>query len=140
MNRIQPLLEDSLDVLGRAMIAFIFVRSGIKKVTEHERFSAMLEEHGVASEMLPLVILTELVCGLSLVLGWHTRLAAFLLAGFTLLASLLFHWDWDSHYSVYLLFSKNIAIIGGLLFVAGRGAGRYSLDARYRSMAIHQSG
>ncbi len=136
MTRIQTVFREGFDVLGRALIAFIFLRSGIKKIAEHERFSPMLEAHGVASELLPLVILTELACGLALVLGWHTRLAAFLLAGFTLVASLLFHWDWESHFSVYLLFSKNIAIIGGLLFIAGHGAGRFSLDARHARSSI----
>ncbi len=89
----------------------------------------MLEEHGLTAELLPLVILTELTCGLAIAFGWNTRLAAFLLAGFTAAASLIFHMDWEAHFSVYLLFSKNIAIFGGLSFIVGHGAGRYSLDA-----------
>jgi putative oxidoreductase len=121
---------DHFDLIGRLCIAFIFVRSPIRKILGYERFEGMLEEHGVATELLPLVILTELLCGLAIAVGWNTRLAAFLLAGFTAVATLIFHMDWDSHFSVYLMFSKNIAILGGLLFIVGRGAGRFSLDAR----------
>jgi len=122
--------SDYFDLAGRLCIAFIFIRSPIRKILGYERFEGMLEEHGIAAELLPLVIALELGCGLAMALGWQTRLAAFLLAGFTALASFIFHWDWESHFSVYLLFSKNIAIFGGLLFIVGHGAGKYSLDAR----------
>lgn len=70
---------------------------------------------------------------MAIALGWNTRLAAFLLAGFTAAASLIFHMDWESHFSVYLLFSKNIAIFGGLLFIVGHGARTYSLDSYFAS-------
>lgn len=104
----------------------------------------MMEEHGMASEILPLVIVIEIACGLALAFGWQTRTAALLLAGFTALATVIFHLDWSGHFSVYLLFSKNIAIFGGLLFIAGHGSGRYSLDARKTKLvnsnpAIHRS-
>jgi len=95
----------------------------------------MMEEHGMASELLPLVIVFEIACGLALALGWQTRTAALLLAGFTVLATVIFHMDWSGHFSVYLLFSKNIAIFGVLLFIVGHGSGRYSLDARRAKQA-----
>lgn len=90
-------------------------------------------KHGLGRPSCSLVILTKLLCGLAIALGWNTRLAAFLLAGFTAAASLIFHMDWESHFSVYLLFSKNIAIFGGLLFIVGHGARTYSLDSYFAS-------
>jgi putative oxidoreductase len=121
------------DLAGRLCIAFIFIRSPIRKILGYERFESMLEEHGLAAELLPLVIVFEIGCGLAMALGWQTRFAAFLLAGFTALAAFIFHWDWESHFSVYLLFSKNIVIFGGLLFIAGHGAKTYSLDSYFAS-------
>ena len=129
MNALFTRFGDHFDLAGRSCIAFIFIRSPIRKILGYERFEEMLEERGLAAELLPLVILTELLCGLAIAFGWNTQLAAFLLAGFTAAASLIFHMEWEAHFSVYLLFSKNIAIFGGLLFIVGRGAGRYSLDA-----------
>jgi putative oxidoreductase len=130
VNDVFSRFANTLDLAGRLCIAFIFIRSPVRKILDYERFEGMLEEHGIAGELLPLVIALELGCGLAMALGWQTRLAAFLLAGFTALASFIFHWDWESHFSVYLLFSKNIAIFGGLLFIAGHGAGKFSLDGR----------
>jgi putative oxidoreductase len=121
------------DLTGRLCIAFIFIRSPIRKILGYKRFEGMLEEHGLTAELLPLIIVFEIGCGLAMALGWQTRLAAFLLAGFTALAAFIFHWDWASHFSVYLLFSKNIAIFGGLLFIAGHGAKTYSLDSYFAS-------
>ena len=129
VNNVLARFGSYFDLAGRLCIAFIFIRSPIRKILGYERFEGMLEDHGIAAELLPVVIALELGCGLAIAIGWQTRLAAFLLAGFTALASFIFHWDWESHFSVYLLFSKNIAIFGGLLFIVGHGAGKYSLDA-----------
>jgi putative oxidoreductase len=130
LNKLLEKQSAVFDLAGRLFIAFVFVRSAIKKIIGYERFAVMLEDNGVAQELLPLVIVTEVSCGLALALGWQTRGAALLLAGFTALAGFIFHWDWESHFSVYLLFSKNILIFGGLLFIVGHGAGLWSLDAR----------
>ena len=128
INSVFEKYSHSFDLAGRLFIAFIFIRSPIRKILGYERFQGILVDHGIASQLLPVVILFELGCGLAMALGWQTRMAAFALAGFTALATFIFHWDWESHFSVYLLFSKNIAIFGGLLFIAGHGAGKYSLD------------
>ena len=76
----------------------------------------------------------ELNGGLALIAGFGTRLAAIVLAAFTLVASFFFHAYWavqaDQQMIPYLLFYKNIAVIGGLLTIAALGAGAWSVDAR----------
>ena len=71
---------------------------------------------------------------LALISGFGTRLAALVLALFTLAASYFFHAFWavpaDQQYVTQLLFIKNIAVVGGLLTLAAWGAGAWSLDAR----------
>ena len=130
MNSIFEKYSPYLDVAGRFLIAFIFVRASVRKLMGWERFQAMMQDNGIAGELLPLVILTEIGCGLALIFGWQTRMAAFLLAGFTAIASFLFNWNWQADFTQYLLFSKNIAIFGGLIFIVAHGAGRFSIDAR----------
>ena len=53
---------------------------------------------------------------------------------FTLLAAFIFHAYWsappDQQFLQKLMFLKNLAIAGGLFFVASWGAGGLSVDAR----------
>ncbi|MET1084471.1 MAG: DoxX family protein, partial [Burkholderiales bacterium] len=79
-------------------------------------------------------LVVEIVGGLALIAGFRTRIAALVLAAFTLAASFFFHAYWavpaDQQMVTQLLFDKNIAIVGGLLVLAAFGAGAWSLDAR----------
>jgi putative oxidoreductase len=73
------------------------------------------------------------------VLGARTRLAAVVLALFTLAASYFFHNYWavpqDQQFVQQLLFFKNIAVAGGLLSLAAWGAGAWSLDSKLEAAA-----
>jgi len=81
-----------------------------------------------------LALLIEIVGSLALLAGFGTRIAALVLATFTLVASFFFHAYWsvpaDQAFVTQLLFWKNIAVVGGLLALAANGAGDFSLDAR----------
>ena len=115
--------------LGRIFIAAIFVNSGINKIFGYAGTQGYMESQGVPGELLPLVILVEVVGGLAVVVGWQTRIAAFLLAGFTLLSALLFHLDFDNQMQT-IMFMKNVAIAGGFLFLVAHGPGALSIDNR----------
>src|SRR5882672_482184 len=71
-----------------------------------------------------------LISGLGKIVGWQTRVSAFLLAGFTLLAALLFHRNFADQIQM-IMFVKNVAITGGLLLLVANGAGALSLDRRF---------
>ncbi len=115
--------------LGRLFIAAIFINAGISKISGYAGTQAYMESQGVPGALLPLVILVEVVGGLAVVAGWQTRIAAFLLTGFTLLSALLFHLDFANQMQA-IMFMKNVAIAGGLLFLVAHGAGAYSIDNR----------
>jgi putative oxidoreductase len=114
------------DLVGRALLALIFVLAAYGKITQYAGTQGYMASAGVPGQLLPLVILTELGGGLAILLGWQTRIAALLLAGFTLLAAALFH----SAPQDQIMLLKNLAIAGGFLVLAARGAGAWSLDAR----------
>ena len=114
---------------GRILIALIFVIAGYNKIVGYDGTVGFMAKFGVPAMLLPLVIVTELGCGLALVAGWQTRIAALLLAGFTLVAALIFHTDF-ANYVQYLFFMKNLAIAGGLLALVAHGPGPMAMDTR----------
>ena len=118
--------------VGRILLALMFVLAGINKISGYSGMQGYMESMGVPGALLPLVIALELLGGLFVMLGWHTRLTAFLLAGFTLLATLIFHSNLGDQTQM-LFFMKNLSIAGGLLLVVSHGAGPYSIDNRKSS-------
>lgn len=124
-------MQNATLLLGRILMAHIFILSGIDKIGGYAGTQAYMENMGVPGALLPLVILVEIGAGLALVLGWQTRVAAAALAAFTLLAGLLFHANIaDQTQMVQLM--KNLAMTGGLLALATAGPGAFSLDRRLR--------
>jgi putative oxidoreductase len=114
-----------LALLARAMLAYIFIVEGLGKIAHYADVTGYMREHGVASALLPLVILTELGGGLLVLVGLKTRWAAIALGGFCILTALFFHLAADQT----IEFQKNVAIGGGFLLLAAFGPGGWSIDA-----------
>ena len=123
MDRAAPYLIAT----GRVLLAAIFIQGGLHKILGYAGAASYMTEHGVMALLLPLVIFTELGGGLCVLLGLWTRWAALALAGFCVLAALLFHYQPDDMMQM-INFMKNITIAGGLLVLAGAGPGAYALD------------
>lgn len=123
-------------LMARILLALMFVLSGISKLTGLEGTAGYIGSVGLPAPQLLAIGagLLEVIAGVMLIVGWQARWAALALAGFTLLASLFFHNFWalpaDKASMQQLMFMKNLAVIGGLLFVFAFGAGTLSLDAR----------
>jgi putative oxidoreductase len=127
MNKLFDTTKPYTDLVGRFLIAALFVLAGWGKITAYAGTQGYMASAGVPGGLLPLVILTELGGGLAIVLGLYTRGVAVLLAGFSLVTGFIFHHGADQVSQIMLL--KNVAIAGGFLFLAGNGAGSISLDA-----------
>lgn len=113
---------------GRILLSVMFISAGVSKLGKgYANIQGYMEMMGVTGGLLPLVIATEILVGLALLTGFQTRIAAFLLAGFTLLAAALFHFDFSDQMQS-ILFMKNLAIAGGLLALVAHGGGALSLD------------
>jgi putative oxidoreductase len=125
MNTVQTLSAP----LGRVLISLIFVISGVGKISGYAGTQGYMESMGVPGMLLPLVIALEVLGGLAIILGWQTRLTAFLLAGFSIVSGVLFHGNiGDPSQQIQLL--KNLGLAGGFLFLVAHGAGAWSLDNR----------
>jgi putative oxidoreductase len=129
LNRYGPLV-------GRILIALIFVFAGFGKITGFEGTVGYIASKGMPLPQLAAIgaIIIELGGGIMLVLGWKTRLAAMALFLFTGLAALIFHNFWavapDQAQNQMIHFMKNLAIMGGMIFVMVHGAGALSLDRK----------
>ena len=131
MNKFNPIFS----LAGRVMIALIFVLSGLSKISAIEGTQGYMEAMGVPGILIYPVILFEVGAGLAIIAGFQTRIVALLLAGFTLFTAFMFHNQLGDQMQ-FIMFMKNVAIAGGLLFLVRNGAGELSLDNRRSAAAI----
>jgi putative oxidoreductase len=111
---------------GRGLLGLYFILPGISKITAFADMSEYMAAHGVpfVPVLLVVTIILQIGCGVSLVAGWRTQLMAFVLAGLTLVISLFMHDFWGMEAGLERThemqnFIKNMAIMAGLLYVAG---------------------
>ena len=122
-------MKDVALLEGRILLPLMLVMSGRVMVGGYAGTQGYMEAMGVPGFMLPLVILLELGGGLAIVLGLFTRSLSVLLAGFTLMAAFIFHYQ-PAEQMQMLMFMKNLSVAGGFLALAAAGPGAFSLDAR----------
>lgn len=117
-------------LIARLLVAQIFLIAGLGKIGNYAGTQAYMHAMGVPGGLLPLVILLEVGGGLALLLGWQTRWASWALAGFSVIAAVIFHHNLADQTQM-IMFMKNLAMTGGLLVLSVHGAGVYSLDHRF---------
>lgn len=129
-------IQNSLSLASRLLFVVFFLPAGISKLTGFAGAVGYISSVGLPLPALGavLALTVEILGSLALLAGFGTRLAALVLAAFTLVASFFFHAYWgapaDQAFVTQLLFFKNIAVVGGLLALAANGAGAWSIDAR----------
>lgn len=131
-------MSDAFALLGRLLMAWMFIPAGFSKITGFSGSVAYAASVGMPLPDVGVAIgmLIELLCGFLLLIGFMTKPAALILAFFTLVAAFFFHAYWnvpaDQAMIQQLMFGKNLAIVGGLLAFAAFGAGAWSVDAKKR--------
>jgi putative oxidoreductase len=124
-----PALRSAADFTGRTLLASLFVISGLGKLAAYAGTAGYMASVGVPGALLPLVIALEVLGGLAIVAGYRTRIVASLLAVFSIISAVLFHSNLGDQIQ-QIMFLKNIAIAGGFILLAARGAGGWSIDNR----------
>lgn len=133
MNTLCQLAKQYGPVSGRFLLAFIFIMAGLNKIGGFAGTAGYIASKGLPmSEIIAaLTILVEVGGGIMLVVGWNARWAAAALAGFSMLAAIIFHAPWAAAEAAkqteMIMFMKNFAIAGGLLQVVAFGSGPFSL-------------
>lgn len=125
------LINGVAPLAGRVLLAAIFLLSGISKISDPAGTIGYINMVGLPFPSLSYgaAVVTEIVGGGALILGFQTRIVALVLALFSIVTALTFHNNL-SDLNQFIHFFKNIAMAGGLLQVVAFGAGRLSLDAR----------
>lgn len=118
-----------IQLLGRVMLALIFIFAGIGKIQDPAGTAGYMQSMGVPGILVWPTIALEILGGLALAVGYKTRLAAFALAVFSLLAAALFHANFADKMQM-IMFLKDIAMAGGLLLLAVGGKTAYCVDNR----------
>jgi len=123
-----------LALLGRVLLASIFVYSGFGKITDFQGTAGYIASADMPMPQVLAVgaILVEFTGGLTLLIGFRARWAALAFVVFLIVITPIFHnfcsVPADEVMSQQINFIKNVAIIGGMLMVMAFGPGRYSVD------------
>ena len=123
-----------MPLLGRVFFSAIFLFAGVNKLMDFSGNLAYTTSHGLPFPEIALVlaIIIEIGAGLMVLLGFKARFGAFLLLLFTAVTTFYFHAFWALEGAQMqlqmIMFMKNLAMMGGALFIMTYGAGRFSID------------
>lgn len=125
-------------LVGRVLLALIFVLAGYKQIWTTTAMIASMASHGIPLSGILVygVIVLELIGGLMLMFGLYARWVAGALFLYTLVLALIFHRYWAvpavEARVEHGFFFGHLSMMGGMLMVAALGAGSWSLDALRR--------
>ncbi len=130
-NREQGLYtsKNVLSLIARILLSALFLWSAVNKILNPASTQQYMAANGIplAGLLYLATVVIELGGGLSVLLGYKTRIGAIALAIFLVPATLIFHTNFADQIQ-QIMFMKNLAIFGGLLMLVQYGAGRISLD------------
>jgi putative oxidoreductase len=123
--------------LGRLLFALIFIMSGPRHFMSQTIAYAAAQGVPMASIAVPLSGLLAILGGLSILLGYRARIGAWLIALFLIGVTPMLHKFWGvtdpmMHQMQFIMFMKNVSMLGGALLISQLGSGPWSLDARGR--------
>lgn len=128
-------------LLARLGMASLFIFSGMEKILMYRMFIGFATKGGLplAEYVSPLVIVSELVGSAMLILGWRMKFAAWCFAAFCLIVGPWFHPFWSSSVPPEKWqdavdgFFHHMVMVGGFVFAAIHGPGRFSVDSRTKT-------
>jgi putative oxidoreductase len=119
---------------GRILMSVVFLVSGFFKIGGYTQFVGYAASKGLpmASVAIACAAVLELAGGLAILVGFQTKIAAWLLFLYLIPTTFLFHNFWAlqgaEQQNNMIHFLKNVAIMGGLVILAANGPGPYSVD------------
>jgi len=121
-------------LVGRVLLALIFIIAGFGKITGFDGTVGYMQAYNMpmTKVLAFLAIIIELGGGIMIAVGWKARWGAAAIFIFVLIASFIFHAFWavpaDQAQLQNIMFMKNLAIMGGMLYIIVYGSGPLSVD------------
>jgi len=128
-------------LLGRILYSLIFVMSSLGHFSEQTISYAAAQGVPFASIAVPLSGIMALLGGLSVAVGYKAKWGAWLLVLFLVPVTVMLHNFWSVNDPMMAqmqqaMFMKNLAMLGGALFLVNFGSGPLSLDAWVRARPL----
>jgi putative oxidoreductase len=124
-----------LVALGRVFYSLIFIAGGLGHFSHQEIAYAASQGVPNANILVPVSGLIAIVGGLSILLGFHGKVGAWVLVFFLVPVTFMMHNFWavkDPMMQQFqmAMFLKNISMLGAAVFFTQVGTGPLSLDSR----------
>ena len=116
-----------IELIGRIFLATLFLIEGVGKLFAQEQVITYMEDYGVPGMLFIPAVVVEILFPLLLIVGYKTRLAALVMALFTLTVAIIFHTDFSDGMQL-ISFLKNLAIAGGFMIIITYGSNKFSID------------
>ena len=121
--------------LGRLFFVLVFLVTGPGLFSSQTIAYAASQGVPLAAIAVPFAGVLAIVGALSILLGYHARIGAWLLVLFLVPVTLSLHKFWmvsdpTMHQMQFVNFVKNVSLLGGALLISQIGAGPWSLDER----------
>ena len=118
-----------LDLIGRILISALFLISAYNKIFNLDGSMGWMEGFGVPGFLLTPVIILEIIAPLMIIFGYKIKIAAVVLSIFCFATAIIFLNDFPNQ---IISFSKNLALAGGLIFLAINESGSLSIDKKFK--------
>ena len=124
-------MSNALLLVGRILLSVIFIMAGLSKFGSIEGTAGYISSVGLPAgvALAWLAAIFETLAGVAILIGFQTRITAWLLAAFCVFTAVVFHYA-PADQMQMTMFMKNIAIAGAFLILSVAGPGALSVDAR----------
>ena len=140
-------MRDIMDLIGRIFLSAIFIFEGIDSIWYFEKTQETMTRYGFSAyqdTLLYAAIFLLVLGGIMVLLGYRSTLGAALLLCYWVPVTFIVHDFWNAPRSELriesIMFMKDVAIIGGLLMLMGKGSGRYSMKRLLATTVVRRRG
>ena len=124
-----------IDFIGRVFISSVFLLSGYNKIFNFDATVGWMEGFGVPGFLLWPTIVLEILLPLLIIIGYHAKISAILLAIFSLTTAIIFHSDFSNQMQL-IAFLKNLGLAAGFMFIAIHGTKDWALDNKKKYVRL----
>ena len=128
-------MANIFDLIGRIFISLVFLLSGYNKIFNFESTTEWMGGFGLPGFLLWPAILLEVIFPIFIIIGYKTKISAYLLALFCISTALIFHLHFSNQMQTIALL-KNVGLAGGFLFIAVHGTGNWAVDKKKKYVRL----